>query len=378
MYTVSIVCLHVVRLRVPPDGIFKHAEMTVQAFPRIKHQERRIAMTATNQKPIIITVSQTGNADHRTVAEALHALEEADRAGVSISPALIRIGRGTYRERITIRRPFLTLEGEDAADTVLTFGLYARMPSEDIGKLGTFRSYSCLIDTHDFTARNLTFANSSGKGSDVGQALAVYADGDRLVFDRCRFLGGQDTLFTAPLPPKEIEPNGFIGPKQHEPRQNGRHYYKNCYIEGDIDFIFGGATAYFESCELHSKDNGQEINSFVTAASTPKDQAYGYVMQDCRFTGSCPPASAYLGRPWREYAKTVLLNCYIGEHIREEGWHDWNKPQARETVLYAEYNSFGPSSDYGKRPGWVKELTAAEAQHYKKSKVLGGDDRWDP
>lgn len=331
-----------------------------------------------NQNSIVITVSQTGPADHHTVTEALHTLDQIDEENGTTAPALIRIHRGTYREQITVRRPYLTFEGDDAADTVLTYGLYARMPSEDIGKLGTFRSYSCLVDTHDFTARHITFANSSGRGVDVGQALSLYADGDRLVFDHCRFLGGQDTLFTAPLPPTEIEPNGFIGPKQLMPRLNGRHYYKECYIEGDIDFIFGGATAYFESCELYSKDTGKEINSFVTAASTPKELEYGYVMQGCRFTGNCPPASAYLGRPWREYAKTVLLDCYIGEHIREEGWHDWNKTQAQKTVLYAEYRSYGPSSDMRKRPGWVKELTQAEAQHYLKSKVLGGNDQWNP
>lgn len=335
-------------------------------------------MTDTNAAPILITVSQDHEADCHTVAGALKELERIDHANARIIPARIRIHKGIYRERLTFRRPYLTLEGDAAADTVLIYDLYARMPSDDIGKLGTFRSYSCHISTHDLTAANLTFANSSGKGTDVGQALALYADGDRLMFDSCRFLGGQDTLFTAPLPPAELEPNGFIGPGQHEPRLNGRHYYKNCYIEGDIDFIFGGATAYFETCELFSKYTGQEINSFVTAASTPKGQEYGYVMQGCRFTGNCPPHSAYLGRPWREYAKTVLLGCYIGEHIREEGWHDWHKPPAHETALYAEYGSYGPSSDMQKRPGWVKELTTAEALHYSKSKVLGGTDRWLP
>lgn len=338
-------------------------------------------MAATTPDPITITVSQDNLADFHTISEALEALEQADiacSAGSHPRPALIKIRKGIYRERLTIKRPFLTLEGDGAGETILSYGLYARMPREDIGKLGTFRSYSCLIDTHDFTARNLTFENSAGKGPDVGQALALYVDGDRLVFDGCRFLGGQDTLFTAPLPPREIEPDGFIGPKQHAPRLNGRHYYKDCYIEGDIDFIFGGATAYFENCELHSKYTGQPISSFVTAASTPQGQQYGYVMQGCRFTGDCPPHSAYLGRPWREYARTVLLDCHIGEHICAEGWHDWNKPQAHETVLYAEYNSHGPSADMAKRPGWVKKLTAAEALDYTKSRVLGGNDRWLP
>lgn len=335
-------------------------------------------MTAIQRDSIILTVSQTGGTDYHTVTEALDALDKLDKKNACIVPARLLIHKGTYEEQLTVRRPFLTLEGDGAEDTILTYGLYARMPREDIGKLGTFRSYSCLIDTHDVTARNLTFANSSGQGTEVGQALALYADGDRLVFDSCFFLGGQDTLFTAPLPPAEMEPNGFIGPKQHAPRLSGRHYYKKCYIEGDIDFIFGGATAYFESCELHSKDTGQKVCSFVTAASTPEGQEYGYVMQNCIFTGSCPPGSAYLGRPWREFAKTVLLDCYIGEHICGEGWHDWDKTEAQKTVFYAEYGSYGPSSNQKKRPGWVKSLTEAEAQHYRKSKVLGGDDHWNP
>lgn len=173
--------------------------------------------------------------------------------------------------------PYVSFTGESAEETILTYGLYARMPSDDIGKLGTFRTYSCFIDTHDFTASNLTFENSAGPGTKVGQALALYVDGDRIAFHDCRFLGNQDTLFTAPLPPKEIEPNGFVGPKQSAPRINGRHFYQRCYIEGDIDFIFGGATAYFEDCEFFSKYTGQPISSYVTAASTPEGQEYGYV-----------------------------------------------------------------------------------------------------
>lgn len=326
----------------------------------------------------IIHITPDRDGDFPTITDALAFLSSHSGSCPVPQPATLFLHNGVYRERLTITRPYLTIIGESAGHTILTGGLYARMPCNDIGKLGTFRSYSCMIDTHDFTARNLTFENSAGIGPDVGQALALYADGDRLMFENCRFLGGQDTLFTAPLPPKELEPNGFIGPKQFAPRTPGRHYYKDCYMEGDIDFIFGGAAAYFENCELHSKDIGQPINSYVTAASTPQHQPYGYVMQSCRFTGACPVHTAYLGRPWREYAQTVLLNCEIGAHICEEGWHDWNKTQARQTVLFAEYRSTGPSSDTKKRPGWVHILTSAEASHYTKELVLHGDDGWNP
>ena len=320
-----------------------------------------------------IHVSKDGNYDYITISEALASLSLKNTEEVCIF-----IHKGIYKERLTIQIPFLTLIGESQEETVLTFDLYARMPSPDTGKLGTFRSYSCLIDTHDFTAKNLTFENSSGIGPEVGQALAVYADGDRLLFEDCRFLGSQDTLFTAPLPPKEIEPNGFIGPKQHAERLTGRHCYRRCYLEGDIDFIFGGAVAYFEDCEFFSKDINREINGYVTAASTPKGQPYGYVMKSCRFTGNCPPHSVYLGRPWRDYARTVLIDCFIGEHICADGWNDWNKPNARQTAYYAEYGSHGPSSNMSKRPDWIKRLTEQDLTLYTCEKVLAGTDHWTP
>lgn len=324
-----------------------------------------------NTVPPVIHIRPDGSGDFSDIGTALTSLEDS-------RPAILFLHNGIYTERVTITRPNLTLIGESAEHTILTGGLYARMPSADIGKLGTFRSYSCRIAADNVTVQSLSFENRAGKGPDVGQALALYADGDRLVFDGCRFLGGQDTLFTAPLPPTEIEPNGFIGPGQNTPRRAGRHYYKNCYFEGDIDFIFGGAAAYFENCEFFSKNIGREINSFVTAASTPEGQVYGYVMESCRFTGNCPPHSAYLGRPWREFAQVVLLNCHIGEHICEEGWDDWNKPLAHDTALFAEYRSAGPSSDMKKRPGWVRELTPSEAARYTRAQVLGGNDRWEP
>ena len=321
----------------------------------------------------MIHIAQDGSGDFTTIGDALKSLP----ADLNIRPTFF-IHKGIYKERRTINRPYETFLGEDSAETIITYDLYARMPMDDGMKRGTFRSYSFFIDTHDFTARNITFENSAGMGKEVGQALALYADGDRLFFDNCRFLGSQDTIFTGPLPPREIEPNGFIGPKQHAPRINGRHFYKNCYIEGDIDFIFGSATAYFEGCTLFSKNTGSPINSYVTAASTPEGQDYGYVMNRCRFTSNCPPESAYLGRPWREYAKTVLINCYMDDHICKEGWHDWNKPHAHSTIFYAEYGSTGPGATMDYRPDWIHRLKEEELPHYERDMVLAGNDGWNP
>lgn len=319
----------------------------------------------------MIHIAQDGSGDFVSIQEGLNSIPQNNDSEV-----ILFIHNGTYQERVTVTVPYVTFLGESRENTRLTFGLYAQMPSEDVGKLGTFRTYSCMIDTHDFTARNMTFENSAGPGTEVGQALALYVDGDRIQFDNCCLLGNQDTLFTGPLPPKEIEPNGFIGPKQHKPRINGRHYYHDCYIEGDIDFIFGSATAYFEGCEFFSKNTNSPVNSYVTASSTPQGQAYGYVMENCRFTGNCPPHTAYLGRPWRDFAKTILLNCWMDDHICPEGWHDWGKTQARTTVFFGEYNSLGPGAVMERRPEWVKRLSENDLPSFTRQAVLSGNDGW--
>ena len=321
----------------------------------------------------MIHIATDGSGDFRSVGQALACLPP-DRE----EEIVFFIHKGIYKEQIVITRPRVTLLGESKAETILTFDLYARMTMADGGKRGTFRTYSCLVDTHDVTFKNLTLANSAGPGPKFGQALALYADGDRLMFDNCRFLGNQDTLFTGPLPPTEVEPGGFVGPKEFAPRVNGRHYYRNCYMEGDIDFIFGGATAYFEGCEFFSKDIGQPVNGYVTAASTPFGQPYGYVMRNCRFTSECPPGTVYLGRPWRDYAKTVLISCYMDRHICPEGWHDWNKLSARQNCFFAEYQSFGPGADINARPCWTRRLSDQDLPLFSPESVLSGDDGWSP
>lgn len=301
-----------------------------------------------------------------TVGEAL-----AEARRHPDEPVCIRLAPGVYREKLVFDIPGLLLEGEDPARTVLCYGDYAKKQMPDGSSYGTFRTASVRIDADDFTAKNITFENTAGSGPEIGQALALYAEGDRLIFDNCRLLGGQDTLFTAPLPLKEIQPGGFKGPKEFAPRRPGRHYYRRCFLCGDVDFIFGGAAAYFEKCEIFSKNRGQEINGFVTAASTPEGQTYGYVFDRCRFTGDCQPESVYLGRPWRDHAKTVILNSYLGAHIRREGWHDWDKPAAHETAFYAEFGNYGEGADPAARAEWSHQLTAEEAKEYTRENVLG-------
>lgn len=318
-----------------------------------------------------------------TISEALSSIPKDNN-----EPIKIFLTKGTYKEKLTINQPYITLEGESLNETIITYDDYAFMMMPDGLKRGTFRTPTVFIDTHDFMAKNITFQNNSGFGKDVGQALALYVDGDRIIFDHCNMLASQDTIFTGPLPPAPYEPNGFIGPKEFSPRINGRHYYHNCFIRGDIDFIFGSATAYFEDCEIFSQKTDdlpaassldeQTIYGYVTAASTAKGQEYGYVFKNCKLTSNCPPHSVYLGRPWRNYAKTIFIECDLGEHIHPAGWFDWNKKDAHDTIFYAEYHSTGLGASPTTRAPYSKQLTDTELIHYSREKVLAGNDHWQP
>ena len=297
----------------------------------------------------------------QTIQEAIDSVPSG-RSG----PVTIRVPAGFFHERISITKPDIILEGAGADKTVISGNLGAFEILEDGLKRGTFRTQTVFVHADNVTIRNLTIENTAGPGRIAGQAIALYADGDRLTFKNLRLLGNQDTLFTGPLPEKEMEKGGFRGPLEFAPRIPGRHHYVNCYIEGNIDFIFGGAMAFFDNCEIFCRDPepGSRENrtvSYITAASTPEGQKYGYVFRYCRLTSDAPPGSCYLGRPWREHARTVFLCCEMGAHISPEGWHDWGKKSARDTVCYAEYNSSGPGAPENRRVPWSRILTEEEA-----------------
>ena len=329
-----------------------------------------------------LCVSRVATGAYPTISEALAA---ADRLYPDVErPVMIHVDPGEYRERVEIHRPHVTLVGETADSVRIVGNLGAKMPSSDgsgvDGTLGTFRTYTVLVDADDVRLENLTIVNDAGDGREVGQAIALYADGDRLVVDACCIAGRQDTLFLGPLPPREVKPGGFIGPKQFAPRRVGRQYFRRCRIEGDVDFIFGGARAYFEGCEIRSLNRNMDVNGYVTAASTPEGEPYGFVFHGCSFTASqdVAPDSVYLGRPWREWAQTVLIDCWLGQHIKREGWWDWNKPAAHERACYAGAILHGPAGDTAGWVPWARGLDAAAAARYARDQVLAGADAWDP
>ncbi len=295
--------------------------------------------------PVELVVAADGSAKYKTVQEAVMAVP----AGAADSPVVIRIRPGTYREIVYVQREkrFFKFVGEDASKTVITYDLNANMKGVDGKPIGTFRTPSVQIDADDFTAENVTFENAAGP---VGQALAVRVDGDRVVFRNCRFLGWQDTVLL----------------------NRGRHYFENCYVEGHVDFIFGAATAFFERCHIHALRDG-----YLTAASTPDNQTYGFVFNRCRVTAT-PAVKTYLGRPWRAYAAVTFINTEMSGAVRPEGWHNWNFPEREKTARYAEFGSNGPGANDAARVPWARRLTKAEARAITPERVLAGSDGWNP
>ena len=280
-------------------------------------------------------------------------------------PAVIRLAPGVYEEKVELCRANTTLEGHTAEDTIIRWGDGAREILEDGKKRGTFRTATLRTDGDRITLRRLTIENTASPREKAGQALALYADGDLFLCEDVTLTSFQDTLFTAPLPPKEVEKDGFKGPKQFAPRVPQRHLYRRCRISGDIDFIFGGADALFEECDIIAhdgrEDRAEPFVAYCTAGSTPEGRPCGYVFHRCRFlNGGCPPRSVYLARPWREYAKAAFIDCWLGEHIRTEGFHDWGKPAFHELGCFAEYGSTGPGAE-GERAPYAKRLTKEEA-----------------
>lgn len=285
-------------------------------------------------------------------------------------PCSLLLTPGVYLGKTALHRGNVTIASttNNPEDVVISWHDGAFTLLEDGMKRGTFRSYTFFVDGAHITLRGLTIENTAAPREAVGQAIALYADGDLFLCENCVLRSHQDTLFTAPLPPKEFEKNGFIGPKQFAPRTPQRHTYRNCRISGDIDFIFGGAAAWFENCEIIADDGrhntAQGEYGYCTAASTPERQQFGYVFHHCRFTTvNCPPNSILLARPWREYAKTVFLHCEYGPHIKPEGFDDWGKPTFHQNGLFAEYGCFS-LGDAPARVPYARSFTSEEAAAY--------------
>ena len=301
-------------------------------------------LTTLNCTAKTIVVAADGSGDFKTVQAAFNAVPTHSR-----QPFTIYVKNGTYREKLHLdsSKTFVTLKGESAFNTILVFNDHTGKVSPRGDTINTKTSYTFLVEAENFVAKNITFRNDAG--INAGQAVAVEARGDKETFINCRFTGAQDILYLNNI--------------------NSRQYYQECYFEGSTDFIFGSATAWFESCHIHSIKN-----SYITAASTPNDHPYGFIFNNCVLTADTGINRVFLGRPWRPFSCVCFIHCYLDRHILPEGWSNWNKTENYKTVRYTEYGNYGPGAVNANRVAWSSQLTDPQAAQLTPGKVLSG---WD-
>lgn len=285
-------------------------------------------------------VSTDGTGDFRTVQEAINAVPDFRK-----NETRIFIKNGIYKEKLVLAgsKTNVVFIGEDRDKTILTYDDFAQKKNRFGEEVGTTGSTSFFVFGDGFRAENITFENSSGP---VGQAVAVRIDGDQVVFINCCFSGFQDTLY----------PHG----------EKSRQYYRDCLIEGTVDFIFGWSTAVFDRCTIVCKDHG-----YITAPSTNEGNAFGFVFLDCKITGTAPEGTFYLGRPWRPFGRSAFLRCELGGMIKPEGWHNWGKVDNEKTAFFAEYKNTGAGASVEKRVRWSHQLSDVEAAAFTPENILG-------
>ena len=282
-----------------------------------------------------ITVAKDGSGQFNTVQAAVNSIASGSSAHIRID-----IKAGTYTEKLTIAsRTNLCLVGAGNTSTILSYG------DSNAAVGSTSGSASVYISANDFSAANLTIQNTYGSGS---QAVALRTTGQRQQFLNCRFVGYQDTLYT----------------------HNGSQYFKNCYVQGNTDYVFGGATAILDNCEVRNVEGG----SAVAAPNTDIGTAYGIVFMGGKFTAvsSIKADSVALGRPWGVDGFAAYLHVELGAHIAAAGFvmMSGNQP---ENARFHEYQSTGSGSNTSSRTRY--QLSSGDAANYTIAKILGG---WTP
>lgn len=271
-----------------------------------------------------LTVGKSGNEDYYYISEALNAVPYNEKADIYIK-------EGIYREKLFSDKKNLRLIGE--GNVLITYSDFGREKVELGKKRGTFRSYTAFFSGEKLYMENITIENSAGDGSRVGQAIALYLDAADAYLKDVKLIGAQDTLFISPLPESEREIGGFYGPRAFNPRKLTRNIFENCYVEGNIDFIFGSGNALFKDSLIAIKGKG-----YITAPSTGKDDI-GFVFYNSTLKSIDGGDETFIMRPWRQFGKITLISSRIEGVFNKALWTHWPGREAEKSdalcALYA-------------------------------------------
>ncbi|XP_006661765.2 pectinesterase 31 [Oryza brachyantha] len=302
---------------------------------------------AQQQPRRVLRVAPPGRGGARAEAEG-EAVFPTVQAAVDAVPlgnavrTVIRLAPGVYREPVYVAktRNLVTLAGTSPESTVITWDNTAtrikHAQSSRVIGTGTFGCGTVIVEGEDFIAENVTFENSAPQGS--GQAVALRVTADRCAFYNCRFLGWQDTLYL----------------------HYGKQYLRDCYIEGNCDFIFGNSIALLEHCHIHCKSVG-----YITAHSRKSSsETTGYVFLRCIITGNGDAGYMFLGRPWGPFGRVVFAHTFMDRCIKPAGWHNWDRSENERTACFFEYRCSGPGSRPSNRVSWCRQLLDVEVENF--------------
>ncbi|XP_054794444.1 probable pectinesterase 53 [Prosopis cineraria] len=263
---------------------------------------------------------------------------------------VIKVHAGVYTEKVNIppMKSFITIQGAGADKTIVQWGDTAQTKGPDGKPLGTYGSATFAVNAPYFIAKNITFKNTApipAPGAVGKQAVALRISADTATFVACKFLGAQDTLYD----------------------HVGRHYYKDCYIEGSVDFIFGDGLSLFERCHVHAI--AQNIGALTAQGRNSILEDTGFSFVHCKVTGS---GALYLGRAWGPFSRVVFAYTNMDNIIIPKGWYNWGDPSREMTVFYGQYKCTGPGARFAGRVAWSRELTDEEARPFISLSFIDG------
>lgn len=261
--------------------------------------------------------------DFATIGAALSATDPAQ-------PLTLILSGQVFEEKVFCEHRAVRIVGQGIDKTVLRWHDGGFHPHPDGRKTGTFRSYTACFDGALLCMEDLTVENTAGEGEQHGQAIALAVYSETAYLKNVRLKSYQDTLFMGPLPDKERQPDGFLGPRQFAPRVPSRQYYEACEILGDVDFIFGGADAVFSRCQIHAVGK----RSGFAAAPSGKASGLGMVFEQCLFSAD-EPGSLRLARPWRSEGKAAFLYCETGKALAAIAFDPW--AEQMQTYTFIQY-----------------------------------------
>lgn len=270
----------------------------------------------------------------------------------------IYLSEGIYNEKIKIFTDGIKIIGDNSI--IQNMDYYNKI-GQDNKELLTVRTYTLMVAADNVTLENITIKNLALDNHTYGQSVALHVIGDNFTAFNVSLIGGQDTLLAGPIPYDLTIRYKELLPKDELSQKKSHQYYKNCYIEGNVDFIFGCGICLFDSCTIYSSDKG-----YICAPSHPKEYKFGFVFINCDLVCSDNNLNnVFLARPWRDYGKAAFINCNAGMHIKPEGFNNW-KPEREQTCKFEIYNTL----NYSNLVSFAKILSEKDVKLYTKENIL--------